>query len=169
MTFYLILFFIGGFIFVTSMFNSGSYGALVFDRNYFCPEKYRKVQKATDIISIVHNVAVMAFGAFVMAFSILHVTVLKGSEYNVNLVHSLYRISLILMVVDFVISIYLNYKHKMANVRDEIWNQWETQKVVTKDNDHEVNLYRGCKRITNTYPYQIASISIALMIFGLFI
>lgn len=169
MTIYLILFFIGSFIFVTSMFNCATYGALVFDRNYFCPEKYRKVQKATDIVSIVHNVTGMAFGAFVMAFSILHATVLKGGEYNVNLIHSLYRISLILTAIDITVCLYLSYKHKMANVRDEIWKQWDTQKVVTKDNDHEVNLYRGCKRITTVYPYQIAGISIALMIFGLFI
>ena len=57
----------------------------------------------------------------------------------------------------------------MTTVRDDIMHQWKTQKHITKENNHEVNLYNGCKRVTVDYPKQTLFIVITLVIFNFFI
>ena len=40
---------------IYSFFELRVWGSLYFDRDTYCIEKYRKVTKATDLVSCVHN------------------------------------------------------------------------------------------------------------------
>jgi len=161
-----ILFLIGGVIFVSSMFNCATYGTLFFDRNYFCIEKFRTVQKATDLISIIHWLACMMFAAFLIFYTVNNY---KFNIENNNLIINVFWCSFGAVALDMIVSGLLITKHKMTTVRDDIMHQWKTQKHITKENNHEVNLYNGCKRVTVDYPKQTLFIVITLVIFNFFI
>ena len=161
-----ILFLIGGVIFISSMFNCGTYSALFFDRDYYCIEKFRTVQKATDLIGIIHWLACMMFAAFLMFYTVNNY---KFNIENNNLIINVFWCSFGAVVLDMLVSGLLITKHKMTTVRDDIMHQWKTQKHITKENNHEVNLYNGCKHVTVDYPKQTLFIVIALIIFNFFI
>ena len=49
-------------------------------------------------------------------------------------------------------------------------NQWHTQKHITPENNHEVNLYRGAVRVTQQYPKHIVAMGacmLVLLVFGM--
>ena len=162
-----ILFLIGGVIFISSMFNCGTYGALFFDRNYYCIEKFREIQKATDLIGIIHWFTCMMFAAFLMFYTV------NNFKYNVEnndfVLNMFWFTCMVFAALDMLVSGLLITKHKMTTVRDDIMHQWKTQKHITKENNHEVNLYNGCKHVTVDYPKQTSFIVITLIIFNFFI
>ena len=59
---------------------------------------------------------------------------------------------------------------RLKEIRTSIANQWHTQKHITPENNHEVNLYRGTVRVTQQYPKHIVAMGVcmlALLVFGM--
>ena len=109
----------------------------------------------------------MFFGAFVMAFSLMNITIILGNTYNIEMVNIMFNVSFFSILFDIIVNGFVVFKYNLPKIREEIQNQWETQKVITQENDHEVNLYNAIKRLTKKYPTQIIIISIMLILFGL--
>jgi hypothetical protein len=72
-----------------------------------------------------------------------------------------------LVFLDAVVSEAVIRCFKMKDLRDAIWHQWKTQKYVTPENDHEVNMYRGAERITRKYPRHIVGMGLSMVVLQL--
>ena len=56
----------------------------------------------------------------------------------------------------------------LKQLRSEIRNQWDKEKVVSKDHDHEVNMYRGTVRVTSDYPRHVIIMGVSMIVLELF-
>ena len=121
------------------------WGGLYFDRDYYCIEKYRKLQKQCDLISAFHNVVVSYFGILI-AFTGL-IIALNRDDVNLN---PWFIVSFVFFVIDEII-LYSCRFTEINKVKVAIKHQWDTQKRVSSENDHEVNMYRGAVRVCDSY------------------
>jgi hypothetical protein len=55
----------------------------------------------------------------------------------------------------------------LRELRDGIRQQWKKEKRISADHDHEVNLYRGTVRVTETYPKHVITMVICIGIMQL--
>lgn len=123
------------------------WGSLYFDRDYRCIEKYRKLQKRSDIISAIHNLFI-SYSGIVVVFA--GVTLLfNRSDINLDW---WFFIALVGLVIDRVILQLSIKKWGMLDIKNEIKNMWKKNKKASAENDHEVNMYRGAERICDKYP-----------------
>lgn len=142
---------------VYSLFEISVYGELYFDRDYYCIERFRKAQKATDLVSVLHNIAKGFFGFVLVYYAIV---MLKSLEVNPKWI---LLTSFSLYCMDAMVSLFVVWKYSLKNQKESIMQQWKTQKRVTADNDHEVNMYRAAVRVTK-HPLQIIIMVSALLI-----
>jgi hypothetical protein len=56
----------------------------------------------------------------------------------------------------------------IRGIRDAIQAQWDAQKRVSPDNDHEVNMMRGAERVTMTYPRHVVIVGACLVLMRVF-
>lgn len=164
MVFYLIVFIIGIFITTYSMFDAISWSNLYFDRDYYCPEEYRKTQKTTDILSVFHNIVMMTVGFGVIIFGLQNLTTIFNIEKINDLV---FPLIITLCFIDNILQIFISQRNKFEDIVNELAVKWKKEKRYSKSHNDEVNLYRGCKRIMWNYPWQatIGVIVITIIIF----
>ena len=146
MFFYIIIMIVGLGVLLYSSFEISVWGGLYFDRDYLCIERFRKKQKICDALSTLHNVIVsyvglvLLFGGLIMAL------------HHADIVFYPYLgVGLLLIGVD---SLTLNIVSKLCGIDTELTSikkQWDTQKRVSADNDHEVNMYQGAVRVSRNY------------------
>ena len=145
MFFYIIISFIGLGISLYAFFEISVWGGLYFDRDYLCIEKYRKPQKLCDAISVLHNIIVsycgivLLFAGVIMAFHI--------SDVNFGI---WFTVAFFLFVVDGLVLLWAKHSD-IPKVGNAIKEQWDKQKRVSLENDHEVNMYRGAIRVCVKY------------------
>lgn len=132
---------------VYALFEIGVWGDLYFDRDYYCIEKYRSPQKRCDAISVFHNLSASFFGE-VVAFT---GTVILTGRRDIDL-SPWYLGSLSALILDALILFLAVTRSGLPAIRDSIKMQWDTQKRVSDENDHEVNMYRGAVRVCSSYP-----------------
>ena len=163
MTFLLVLMIILGLsFFVYSLLESSVYGQLYFDENYYCIEKFRKPKKAADAVSFLHNMAKAYFGALMIA-----VAVVRLAGKDVPYLGDVVLTGFALVCLDALVSQTVIRMYKMKELRDGIKHQWRTQKHVTPENNHEVNMYRGAVRLTMEYPKHIVGMAIFMVVLHL--
>jgi len=141
-----------------------SFSELYFARDYYCLEKFRLKQKVTDLLSICYNF-------FVMVFNIFFITLIAekfGGIYCVlgSFNYSFYLATLILGIITVVVIEIFKKKYKLKEEKENIHDLWNKEKVFNKEHDHEVNLYRGCKYITETCTNYMIIMLIVLVITG---
>ena len=148
---------IGAYIFVYSLFEVKTWWCLYFARDYYCIERLRKNTKTTDAVSCVHSAAMMGLGV---------VLVLTGLRRwipadNYHLTHSILIICFCLLVIDAVVLEGITRTRGLKTIRNETEKKWKSEKVFCKEHDHEVNLYRGVVRVTQSYPRHIIAASVS--------
>ena len=156
-TIFFIFALIGFAVFVWSLLELRVYGSLYFDRDHYCIEKYRKVQKATDAVSFLHNGALCYMGFLMMATPLSR---LFGTALPTRM---LITAAFAALCLDALVIVAAIRRYQLADVRNSIKTQWKTQKHVTKDINHEVNMYRASVRLTIKYPREIAWTSAGLL------
>ena len=141
-----------------------SFSELYFARDYYCLEKFRKKQKVTDLLSIFYNFFVMIFTIF---FIILIAEIFGDMYYTLeDFNHKFYWATLILGVLTTVTLEVSKKKYSLAEEKENIHAQWDKEKVFNKEHDHEVNLYRGCKSVTESYTKGMVFMLMTLIITG---
>ena len=141
-----------------------SFSELYFARDYYCPEKFRLKQKVTDLVSICYNF-------FLMTFTIFFVILIAenfGNSYETfeDINNKFYWATVILGVSTVGIIEVCNRKYSLVQEKDKIHTQWNSEKVFNKEHDHEVNLYRGCKYVTETCSKYSVVMLIILIVTG---
>lgn len=137
--------------FIYSLFEIRVWGSLYFDRDTYCIEKFRKDTKTTDLVSCMHNMTKCVFGFTLMAAGLkrwMPVASL-GSAYTLLIV------CFALLVLDILVVEGYTRARKLRELRSSIEQQWNTEKRISPEHDHEVNLYRGTVRVTQKYPKHI--------------
>ena len=86
----------GVIILIYSFLEAGVWSSLYFDRDVYCIEKFRKITKATDLVSCVHNLAKCPFA---LALTIAGLT-RWIPESNLGIVHTTLVVSFALLVLD---------------------------------------------------------------------
>lgn len=152
MFFYFVILVIGIFIFFYSLFETYTWSCLYFDRNYYCSDKYRRLQKLTDLMSIYHNLVMMMFGIFIIIYGIQNLTSISDID-DVNTFF--YRWIILTCFFDNIFLIFLSIKYNLKDIIYGIETKWKKEKKFTKEHNDEVNLYKGCKRIFKIYPWQV--------------
>jgi hypothetical protein len=148
--------------FVYSLLESSFYGQVYFDEDYHCIEKFRRPKKAADAVSFLHNMTKAYFGALMIA-----VAVMRLSGNDAPFLGSFVLAGFALVCLDALVSEAVIRHFRMKQLRDAIWRQWKTQKHVTPENDHEVNMYRGTVRLTMKYPRHIIGMGLSMVVLQL--
>lgn len=149
---------------VYSFFEIRVWGGLYFERDYHCIERFRKQNKVTDLVSCIHNIAKCAFGLAVVIAGLKR----WMPEENLGLAHAVLFVSFGLLVVDVLALEGATRMRGLKQLRSEIRNQWDKEKVVSKDHDHEVNMYRGTVRVTSDYPRHVIIMGVSMIVIELF-
>lgn len=145
---------------IYSFFEIRVWGSLYFDRDTYCVEKFRKDTKATDLISCMHNMTKCVFG-----FTLIVAGLKRWMPVSsLGLVYTLLIICFALLVLDILVIEGSTRARKLRELRSSIEQQWNTEKRISPEHDHEVNLYRGAVRVTRKYPKHIIAMG-ASMIF----
>ena len=151
---------------IYSFFEIRVYGSLYFDRDYHCIEKFRKNTKATDLVGCIHNITKCAFG-----FTLIVVGLKRWMpESSYAVVNASLLVSFVILVLDVLVVEGVTRALGLKEIRASIANQWHTQKHITPENNHEVNLYRGTVRVTQQYPKHIVAMGacmLVLLVFGM--
>lgn len=134
------------------------YGSLFFMRNYYCIERFRKAQKATDVVSCVHNAAKCLFAFLALSGGV------GGMLHRDLPLDGIWIAGAVLLLVDAAVAILITRAYHLREERDAIQAQWDRQKRVSKDNDHEVNMYRGATRVLSAYPKTMAAMAAGLIL-----
>lgn len=150
-------------VLVYSFFEIRVWGSLYFDRDYYCIERMRKQTKLADALSVLHNAVKLFFGITVI------VTALRRwiPVENQALAHMVLLVSFGLLVVDILALEGFTRARGLRELRDGIRQQWKKEKRISADHDHEVNLYRGTVRVTETYPKHVITMVICIGIMQL--
>ena len=141
------------------------WGGLYFERDYRCVERLRKTTKATDLVSLVHNVAKGTFGLALLVAGLRRWIPVE----HLGIVYSTLVISIVLLVVDAAVMEGVTRVDGLKEVRDSLEKQWKEQKRLSPDHNHEVNLYRGTVRVTREYPKHILAMSTGMLLMQLFL
>ena len=144
-----------------SLLESRVYGSLYFDRDHYCIERFRKAQKATDMASFCHNMAKGCFGFLLVAIGL---TRLAARDVNLG---GVFFTGFILTYLDAIVLEFTIRRYRLRETRDAIMRQWDSQKRVTAENDHEVNMYRAARRLTVTYPRHLVAMGLGLLIINI--
>ena len=144
-----------------SLLESRVYGSLYFDRDHYCIERFRRAQKATDIASCCHNVAKGCFGFLLVAIGLT-----RFAARDVNL-DGIFLMGFSLSCLDALVLELTTRCYHLKETREAIMQQWKSQKRVTAENDHEVNMYRAARRLTVTYPRHLVAMGCGLLIIKL--
>ena len=145
-------------VLVNSLFEARVWGGLYCDREAFCIEKYLKATRATDLVSCLHNLTKCGFGL---------ILVLVGMkkwmpESSAGMVHAALVICFALLVLDILAVEGSARIFSLRELRSSIEWQWNEEKRVSAEHDHEVNAYRGAVRVTHRYPVQIIAMGVCL-------
>lgn len=148
---------------IYSFFELRVWGSLYFDRDTYCIEKYRKVTKATDLVSCVHNMTKSVFG-----FTLI-VAGLKCwmPVANMKLAYAALIVCFALLVLDVLVVEGFTRARKLRELRSSIEQKWSKEKRVTPEHDHEVNLYRGTVRVTQQYPKHIIAMGACMIVLSI--
>lgn len=150
MVLYVIALIIGIGISSYAFFEISMWGGIYFEREYLCVEKFRKKQKLCDAISAFHNLF-MCYGGFLIVLSSLKL--LFGiTNFDMKI---WFIIGFVVTVLDWLMLYIVNKKAGLTIIKENLLKQWHTQKKLTDIHNQEVNLYRGCNRITEKYPKNI--------------
>jgi len=145
---------------VHSFFEIRVYVSLYSDRDYHCIEKFRKSTKATDLVSLMHNISKFAFG-----FAMIVIGLRRWMpESSFAVVRASLLVSFAVLAIDVLVLEGVTRAHGLNGIRTAIENQWRKQKHVTPENDHEVNLYRGTVRVTQQYPKHIVAMGVCMIV-----
>lgn len=141
---------VGLYGFVTKLSAAGASLELYSERNYTCPEKFRKDQKRSDVVHAV-NCFFLAFYAAVLLF--YGITFLFSASFALSpkFLLMIAIFSIFHTVVNKVVISKLGLGDKMS----EIMEQWKSQKKITDTNDDEVRLYRMIKESVVNERYNI--------------
>lgn len=147
------------------MFEVYSWGCLYFDRDIYCIEKYRKMTKITDSVSCFHNITKCVFGIVLFILGIR-----KGiPESNESVVYTLIIICFAFLVFDMLVLEGIARIKKIDALSLAIEKQWKSEKRVSNEHDHEVNLYKGILRVMRHYPRQIILMGISIIVIHILI
>lgn len=144
---------------VYSFFEIRVWGSLYFDRDTHCLEKYRKATKTADMVSFLHNVVKFVFG-FALVVSGLRRWMPMESAVLVRVV---LFVSFALLVLDALVLEGITRARRLKELREEIREQWHREKRITPEHNHEVNLFRGAVRVTQTYPRQLLAMGTGML------
>lgn len=141
-----------------------SFSELYFARDYYCVEKFRKKQKVTDLLGIFYNFFVMIF----TIFFIILIGEVFGNKYYIyeDFNYKFYWATLILGVLTAFVLEFFKKKYSLVEEKENIHAQWDKEKVFNKEHDQEVNLYRGCKNVTESYTKGMIFMLMILVITG---
>lgn len=155
---------LGSFIFLYSFFEVRVWGSLFFDRDVYCIEKYRKLTKETDLVSCFHNITQCIFG-----FTLLLIGMRRWiNQSSIGFVNTMLIVSFVFIVLDILIMEGASRVRHLRELRLSIEQQWKSEKRITPEHDHEVNLYRGLVRVTQKYPKYIIAMGIGMLLLLLF-
>ena len=133
---------LGAFVFLYALIESSIYASLYNDRSVMCPEKFIHKQKAIDVVAIVHSIYFMIFGLSCFVFGLS-----RFVKFNENIPLHVVFLSSVLCLVDMFLIWYMDKKHYLIKTMFDIKEQWKTEKKISDIHNHEVNVYRGVKRI----------------------
>ena len=149
---------------VYSCFEIHVWGGLYFDRDSYCIEKFRKITKATDLVSCMHNITRCVFGFTMMLAGMRR----WMPETSLGLVYSTLTVCFAFLVLDILVVEGSTRACKLRELRFAIQQQWRVEKHISPEHNHEVNLYRGTVRVTQQYPKQIIAMGACMIFLQLF-
>ena len=132
-----------------AFFEIVMWGGIYFERQYICIDKFMKPQKFCDAISAIHNLFASYVGFVVVASSLI---LLFGRDVDMTV---WFIIGFIVMAIDWIMLYIVRKKSDLVMIKNNILTQWHTQKKISDIQNHEVNMYRGCVRVTEKYPKNI--------------
>ena len=71
--------------------------------------------------------------------------------------------SFALLVLDALVLEGITRARGLRELREEIREQWHRDKRITPEHNHEVNLFRGTVRVTQTYPRQLLAMGAGML------
>lgn len=134
------------------------------DRDIYCPEQFKKAEKATDVSAVLHHIDLMVYG-FIML--IIGVSRLTPTEIVVKpLIGGLTVLSL----SDFLLILYVERRYKLKNMKEEIQEKWRREKVFkdAERHNHEVNMFRAVNRLETYKKQSCTSIIFAIIVLMIF-
>lgn len=147
-----------------SFFEIRVWGSLYFDRDTYCIEKYRKLTKATDMVSCMHNITKFVFG-----FTLIVAGLTRWMPVsNIGIAYTLLLVSFALLILDVIVVEGSTQVLKFRELRSSIEQQWRKEKRITHEHDHEVNIYRGTVRVTQLYPKHIIAMGVGMIVLRMF-
>lgn len=149
---------------VYSFFEIRVWGSLYFDRDYLCIERFRAQNKVTDLVSCIHNATKLVFGLVLVMAGLRRWMPVE----NWGLAHTAALVSFALLIVDVLTLEGATRLRGLRELRDEIKAQWKKEKRISKEHDHEVNMYRGTVRVTEQYPRHVLVMGGSMVILLLF-
>lgn len=141
---------IGLYGFVTKMSAAGASLELYSERNYTCPEKFRKEQKLSDVVHAV-NCFFLAFYAAVLLF--YGITFLFSTTFALS--PKFLLVVAVFSVFHTIVNKFAISKLGLVDKMSEIMEQWKSQKKITDTNDDEVRLYRMIRESVVNERYNI--------------
>lgn len=161
MLLYLLMTITGLSLLVYSFFETSAYGSLYFERDYHCIEKYRKAEKAADLAACCHNVAKGYFGLVLMLLGLAR---LFQREMHLD---NMMVVAFGLTSLDVLVLEVTTRKYGLKDVKAAIIKQWRNQKRISAEHDHEVNMYRAAKTLTEKYPRHLLAMVLGLIVSSL--
>ena len=156
---YYFLIVLGIFVFLYSIIEASIYSSLYFDRAIYCPEKFVIKEKASDIVSIIHYLVLVVFGVscFLTGYNFIHAV-----DYNI--LKNIVLICCGFSVVDVLLMFFVDKKYEIKKTAENIQTQWKTQKKITDEHNHEVNMYRAAKRFEKYKKQSVYSMFVVLIL-----
>lgn len=149
---------------IYSFFEIRVWGSLYFDRDTYCIEKFRKDIKATDLVSCMHNMTKCVFGFTLMVVGLKR----WMPESSLGIAYTLLIVCFALLVLDILVVEGSIRTRKLRELRSSIEQQWNAEKRISPEHDHEVNLYRGTVRVTQKYPKHIIAMGAGMIFLQIF-
>lgn len=143
---------LGGFIFLRAFSFLLTYVELHRYRNSECIERIRKQQMACDVLCVSYHLFTMLAATFFITATALHL-----SETGDESMRMFYIVSLATIMVCYAIFFVLKAKkeigYDLRNFYNDMVDYRSKQKVVTADNDHEVEFIMGYRHVMKHKRY----------------
>ena len=142
---------------IYSLCEINVYVSLYFDRDVYSIEAFRKAEKAGDAAACLHNLAKAGFGLLLL---------LTGAGRLVQQDLPLGGVFVAVFVLTCLDALLLEVTIRRFRLKESmaaIQAQWRREKRISANHNHEVDMFRSARALTQKYPRQILIISACMI------
>ena len=135
------------------------------DRELWCLPRLVKQQKAADLAIVLYHLCISLVGAWLCVYSACGIFLEKCTPFYITVMMP--TVLVVFFLVYLLVLYWIDNKNSMLKTYNEVVAYRKKQKVVTQDNDHEVNFIRGAKKVVKQRRFAIVWIGflIGMMLF----